>query len=136
MKIQNIQTTNFQGNAIFVNNDMNSYGSKLIKKAVKQLNEMKVVKSNDFDIFVINDFEKSLKVVAADKKGDIIRYASQKVTTVKTTKHPEAVVGATKLVSSKHKNKLAKKIVEEEEIPITPKRETLFQKIKKVFNRK
>ena len=107
MQVQNIQSTNFQGKAVFINHYRNSYGSKKLEQAVKQLNTMNIIKNNKFDIFVEDVWQTNARITAAKNAKETERYKAQKVTSMTTTAHPEAVIGTAKLVSYSHRNKLA-----------------------------
>ncbi len=126
MQVQNIQSTNFQGRAVFINHYPNSYGSKKIRQAVKQLNTMNIIKNNKFDIFVEEtNWQTNVRITAAKNANEIERYKAQKVTSMETTAHPEAIIGTAKLVSYRHRNKLAS--IKEE------KSNTFWGKIKNLF---
>ncbi len=125
MQIQNIKSTNFQGRAVFINHYSNSYGSKKLEQAVKQLNTMNIIKNNKFDIFIEDDWCNNARITAAKNAKEIERYKAQKVTSMGTTAHPEAVIGTAKLVSYSHRNKLSR--IKEEQ----PK--TFWDKIKNLF---
>ncbi len=125
MQVQNIQSTNFQGKAVFINHYRNSYGSKKLEQAVKQLNTMNIIKNNKFDIFVEDVWQTNARITAAKNAKETERYKAQKVTSMTTTAHPEAVIGTAKLVSYSHRNKLAS--IKEE------KSKTFWDKIKNLF---
>ncbi len=125
MQVQNIQSTNFQGKAVFINHYLNSYGSKKLEHAVKQLNTMNIIKNNKFNIFVEENWWNNARITAAQYAKETERYESQKVTSMKTVADPEAVIGTAKLVSYRHRNKLAS--IKEE------KSKTFWDKIKNLF---
>ena len=125
MQVQNIQSTNFQGKAVFINHYRNSYGSKKLEQAVKQLNTMNIIKNNKFDIFVENNWWNNVRITAAKNAKETERYEAQKVTSMKTVAHPEAVIGTAKLVSYSHRNKLSR--IKEEQSKI------FWGKIKNLF---
>ena len=125
MQIQNIKSTNFQGRAVFINHYPNSYGSKKLEQAVKQLNTMNIIKNNKFDIFVEDDWWNNARITAAQNAKEIERYKAQKVTSMGTAAHPEAVIGTAKLVSYRHRNKLSR--IKEEQS------KTFWGKIKNLF---
>lgn len=125
MQVQNIKSTNFQGRAVFINHYPNSYGSKKLEQAVKQLNTMNIIKNNKFDIFVEDDWWNNARITAAQNAKEIERYKAQKVTSMGTAAHPEAVIGTAKLVSYRHRNKLSR--IKEEQS------KTFWGKIKNLF---
>ena len=125
MQVQNIQSTNFQGKAVFIKQYRNPYGSKKLQQAVKQLNTMNIIKNNKFDIFVEDVWQTNARITAAQYAKETERYESQKVTSMKTVADPEAVIGTAKLVSYRHRNKLAS--IKEE------KSKTFWDKIKNLF---
>lgn len=125
MQIQNIKSTNFQGRAVFINHYPNSYGSKKLEQAVKQLNTMNIIKNNKFDIFVEDDWWNNARITAAQNAKEIERYKAQKVTSMGTAAHPEAVIDTAKLVSYRHRNKLSR--IKEEQS------KTFWGKIKNLF---
>ena len=126
MQVQNIQSTNFQGRAVFINHYPNSYGSKKLQQAVEQLNTMNIIKNNKFDIFVEEtNWQTNARITAAKNAKETERYEAQKVTSMKTVAYPEAVIGTAKLVSYSHRNKLAR--IKEE------KSKTFWGKIKNLF---
>ena len=125
MQVQNIQSTNFQGRAVFINHYPNSYGSKKLQQAVEQLNTMNIIKNNKFDIFVENNWWNNVRITAAKNAKETERYEAQRLTSMTSTQHPEAVIDTAKLVSYSHRNKLAR--IKEE------KSKTFWGKIKNLF---
>ena len=124
MQIQNIKSTNFQGRAVFINHYQSCKSSKKLEQAVKQLNTMNIIKNNKFDIFV-EDSWRNARITAAKNVKEIERYKAQKVTSMSTVQHHEAIIGTAKLVSYRHRNKLSR--IKEEQS------KTFWDKIKNLF---
>ena len=76
-------------------------------------------------LFVEENWWHNARITAAQYAKETERYESQKVTSMKTVADPEAVIGTAKLVSYRHRNKLAS--IKEE------KSKTFWDKIKNLF---
>ena len=126
MQIQNIQSTqNFQGKAILIKNYSNPFQNRQLNNIIGQLNSMNIIKNNKFDIFVEGTMWNNARITAAKNAKAIRRYEEQKVTSMTTTLHPETIIGTSKLVSYKHRYKLAS--IKEEQS------KTFWGKIKNLF---
>ena len=73
MRTENITKQNFQGKASYIRGKYDYPASKEIEKAVKQLNNMNIIKNNDFNIF-IKSHRDSLMVTAAKTKHEAEHY--------------------------------------------------------------
>lgn len=121
------QTQSFQGKVVFVNHYANEPVNKIVSKAMGQLNSMKLIKDNPFDIFIENNWRR-VRVTAAKSKRQAKNLNPDKVTSMITTRNVDSIVGTAKIVTSEYKQKLAK---QQEKI-----KQTLAQKIKNLFIKK
>lgn len=134
MRTENITKQNFQGKAIYIRGKYDYPASKEIEKAVKQLNNMNIIKNNDFNIF-IKSHRDSLMVTAAKTKHEAENYGfdykSPKATSINTSAYHESIVGTAKFAALNHRQKLAH---QQEECVKT--KQTLTRKIKNLFTKK